>query len=146
MHGFSIQTAALITTVADAHWQIVSAADFNSDGEADLLWRNQATGENVLWQMNSFSIQTTAAITTVPDVNWQIVGTADFNRDATPDLVWRNQATGENVLWQMNSTGFQRTIFSPLYQTRIGRLQALLTWVVIAHPISSGVTMRLRKR
>ncbi|WP_322505541.1 FG-GAP repeat protein [Chroococcidiopsis cubana] len=30
--------------------------DFNGDGRADLLWRNEETGDNIIWLMNGTNI------------------------------------------------------------------------------------------
>jgi hypothetical protein len=98
----------LHTTLADLNWQIISTADFNRDGNADILWRNQATGENAIWQMNSTGYQTGYFLTTVADLNWRLLDTGDFNGDGTADLLWRNQATGENAIWQMNGFSTKR--------------------------------------
>ncbi len=39
-----------------------------------ILWRNTATGENVVWYMNGVSGTGAANLTTVTDQNWTIVG------------------------------------------------------------------------
>ncbi|BDI15034.1 hypothetical protein ANSO36C_08360 [Nostoc cf. commune SO-36] len=102
LDGFTFQSGYYLPSVADPAWQIAaSTADFNNDGIADILWRNQVTGANTIWEMNSTGYETTHTLPQV-DVNWQIVTTADFNRDSTPDILWRNMKTGENAIWQMN--------------------------------------------
>src|SRR4029077_19181830 len=35
----------------DVNWQLAGVADFNGDGQMDLLWHRN-TGENVVWFMN----------------------------------------------------------------------------------------------
>jgi hypothetical protein len=37
-------------------WSIVGTNDVNSDGKADILWHNAATGETQIWFMNGRSI------------------------------------------------------------------------------------------
>ena len=32
-------------------WQLVTSADINRDGAPDLIWRNSATGQNVVWYL-----------------------------------------------------------------------------------------------
>jgi hypothetical protein len=83
-------------------WRMVATADFNNDGEADILWRNFSTGANMVWYMNGTTHTGSADLEPVPDQNWRIVGTADFNSDGKPDIVWRNIATGANMVWYMN--------------------------------------------
>ncbi len=77
-------------------------SDFDRDGDPDILWRNQASGEIALWYMNGASPVSPQGIATVPDGNWKIVGVGDFDRDGDPDILWRHQGTGEIALWYMN--------------------------------------------
>ncbi|XHX79437.1 MAG: DUF4347 domain-containing protein [Stenomitos frigidus ULC029] len=109
LNNFTLQNSYFIPTLADLNWQIISTADFDRDGNADILWRNRSTGENAIWQMNSTGYQTGYFLTTVADLNWRLLDTGDFNGDGTADLVWRNQATGQNAIWQMNSFSVQTT-------------------------------------
>ncbi|MDZ7960685.1 MAG: VCBS repeat-containing protein, partial [Aulosira sp. DedQUE10] len=71
--------------------------------QTDLMWRNSATGQNVLWYMNDDKLLNGVLFNGVSDINWKIEGTADFNNDGHSDIVWRNYATGQNVLWYMNN-------------------------------------------
>jgi RHS repeat-associated protein len=90
--------------LTDPNWRIVGAADFNHDTKPDLVWRNAATGQNVVWFMNDTVATGFAVLTAVTDTNWRIVGVADFNSDGRPDLVWRNASTGENLIWFFDGT------------------------------------------
>jgi hypothetical protein len=80
--------------------------DFNSDGQTDILWRHDESGENVLWYMNGVTLAggefTTPAA--LEDVRWKMVGTHDFNADGQNDILWRHNVAGENVLWYMNGS------------------------------------------
>jgi hypothetical protein len=48
--------------------------DFNADGKADILWRNQASGDNLVWLMNGTTIAAGVVLTPIADTNWRIVG------------------------------------------------------------------------
>ncbi|XHX79436.1 MAG: Calx-beta domain-containing protein [Stenomitos frigidus ULC029] len=109
LNNFTLQSSYFMPTLADLNWQVISTADFDRDGDADILWRNRSTGENAIWQMNSTGYQTGYFLTTVADLNWRLLDTGDFNGDGTADLVWRNQATGQNAIWQMNNFSVQTT-------------------------------------
>jgi CSLREA domain-containing protein len=77
--------------------------DFNSNGTADLLWRNPATGENGLWLMNGATV-VGAQVLPSSGAAFQIAATADFDGDGHADILWHNPATGENGLWLMNGS------------------------------------------
>jgi hypothetical protein len=77
-------------------------ADFNGDGQEDLLWRNYSSGQNALWFMNGTIMTTSVSLPIVKDVNWRIQGTGDFTGDGQIDILWRNYTTGQNTIWVMN--------------------------------------------
>ena len=95
-------TSAYLPTIADQNWQIAGVADVNGDGKADLVWRNNATGENYYWLMNGIAILTQGYLPTVADLNWKLVGFGDLDGTGASDLVWRNSVTGENYAWLMD--------------------------------------------
>ncbi len=102
----------------DPNWQIQSLADFTGDGQTDILWRNVATGDLLVWEMNGTQFvqdvfikdNMGAAITNI-DPSWQIKEVADFNLDGHQDLFWVNNKTGETYFWEMN--GSTRTLDMP---------------------------------
>ena len=82
-------------------YQVLSVADFNNDGKADIFWR-RSNGENVLWNMNNGSqLQNGNDSIEFVGPEFAIAGTADFNGDGKMDILWRN-TSGSNVIWNMN--------------------------------------------
>ncbi len=94
--------------VADGAWKLAGSGDFNGDGNGDLLWRNQMTGENSLWLVNG-TTQKIVNLTPIADQTWQVGTVGDFNGDGNADILWRNQRTGENSIWTMNGTSIAGT-------------------------------------
>ncbi|MBW4695489.1 MAG: hypothetical protein KME27_27385 [Lyngbya sp. HA4199-MV5] len=91
-------------------------ADFNTDGRADLIWRNYATGQNTVWLMDGATRLSSTTLMSVADLNWRIEGLNDFTGDGKTDIVWRNYVTGQNALWVMDGT----TLRSSLYFQPVG--------------------------
>jgi len=88
--GFAPNDAAALSTVPTS-WKIVGTGDFNGDGRADILWRNDnGTLSNWLGRPDGgFSPNDANALSTVP-TSWTVVGTGDFNGDGRADILWRN--------------------------------------------------------
>jgi hypothetical protein len=75
--------------------------DVNGDGNADILWRNQATGQSWLWTMNGVVVDESKSLNTIP-LNWEIVGRGDFDGDGKSDIFWRNNDSGRNYIYLMD--------------------------------------------
>src|SRR6266850_2223226 len=102
MNGTAILAGeGYVRTVSNMSWQIAGTGDFDGDGQADILWRNQATGENYIFLMNGTTLSSEGYIRAVPDLNWKVVGIGDFDGDGRSDILWRNKATGENYIYPM---------------------------------------------
>lgn len=82
-------------------WEMAAVADFNGDGNPDILWQNVTTGERYLWFMSGTVHYGDASLGIVPP-NWEIAAVADFNHDGRPDILWVNRVTGSLYLWYMN--------------------------------------------
>nr|WP_293165585.1 Ig-like domain-containing protein [Okeania sp. SIO2C9] len=88
--------------------------DFNSDGMADILWRNSGSGKNQIWLMNSDGSRDSIAYPgNNRDSDWAIEEVTDFNQDQVPDILWRNTNENKNELWFMNSGGTRGSIAYP---------------------------------
>jgi len=92
--------------------------DLDGDVRADILWRNNSTGENYVYLMNGSTIAGEGYLRTVADPYWQVAGVGDFDGDGRADILWRNSSTGENYVYLMNGTtiageGYLRTVADP---------------------------------
>ncbi|MBW4507509.1 MAG: FG-GAP repeat protein [Scytonematopsis contorta HA4267-MV1] len=112
LNSFSSAGAKFITQVADTSWKMITAADFNGDGKADILWRNSRSGENAIWFMDASVVTNDGRYVSNSqfftnslrfiDTNWEMVGAGNFDADNKADIVWRNKVTGENAIWLMD--------------------------------------------
>jgi hypothetical protein len=60
----------------DINWVMAGTGDFNSDGQADVLWQNTTTGQRALWLINGIGGGfTPASIVNLGyvDTNWTMV-------------------------------------------------------------------------
>jgi len=104
MDGPAVRQAVMMNPgqVADTNWKPRATADFTGDGWPDLLWRNEATGELVLWEMNGRTFVAARALNPgSADPAWKIGAVEDANGDGWPDIVWHNETTGQIALWTM---------------------------------------------
>ncbi len=76
--------------------------------QADLLLRNNASGDVAIWGLDNTQIaagdyaQLADGTVIRPDANWKLIsGKSDFNNDGVRDLVWFNTASTETAIWYM---------------------------------------------
>lgn len=98
--------------------------DFNGDGKNDIVWRNQATGQNIVWNMNGATMLSFNTLPTVGDTSFEMRGLADFDGDGNADVLWRNANTGSVYIWTMNGT--------TLVSSSLVRTVADLNWDIAA--------------
>lgn len=80
-------------------WSIVSTADFNGDGKADLLWKKDGTDYYVTWLMNGPAIISGAIHNAQP--GWTVKSLADFNGDGKADILWYHSSINRYYMWLM---------------------------------------------
>ncbi|MCH9695885.1 MAG: FG-GAP-like repeat-containing protein [Gammaproteobacteria bacterium] len=104
MDGASIASSLSVTTVpSPSVWEVAGNGDYDGDGNSDILWRNNSTGQNHLYLMNGATVASSVSTTTVPDpANWMVAGSGDYNGDGNSDILWRNETTGQNHMYLMD--------------------------------------------
>jgi hypothetical protein len=83
------------------NWAVVGTADVEGNGRPDIVWRNGATGEVVLWQFGGDQVSQQVSLGVV-SADYQIVGLADLAGDGKQDILWRSVSSGAVYVWGMN--------------------------------------------
>ncbi|TPH18379.1 VCBS repeat-containing protein [Litorilituus lipolyticus] len=73
MRDGQINQSLQINRIADRQWQMANMADFDGDGKADILWRNQSSGSTYMYLMNGNAIigQGSSAVI---GTDWRLIG------------------------------------------------------------------------
>jgi len=105
LNGLTVlNQGSLSGALTDPDNLIVSTADFNGDGTADILTRGDINGLipgafhiDLMSGMNV--IDSNWLLTMSQDLNDEVMSTKDFNRDGKADVLLRNKVSG---VWTMN--------------------------------------------
>src|SRR6478735_8506969 len=115
--GFTNVSSAL-NTADSSGWLPVARADFNKDGQTDILWHNGSSDSGItqVWYMNGAARtgfeNFSSSLNFIDSNGWRFLGSADFDKNGGADLFAHNGATGEFQVWFMN--GITRTSVSNL--------------------------------
>ena len=75
-----------------ASWNVVTAADFNGDGRADILWeKSDGTLGEWLGQADGSFVDNSSNMHKFLPSGWGVAASGDFNGDGRDDLLIRNQ-------------------------------------------------------
>ena len=125
--------------------------DFNGDGQPDLMWQLNSTGQAAVWYLGGAqgnTYQSWAWLNGGDLPGWSLVGAADFNGDGHPDLIWQNDSTRQIAVWYMG--GAQGNTYQSWAWLNGNGLPG---WTLVSaadlnddgHPDSSGRTTALGK-
>ncbi|WP_437719475.1 VCBS repeat-containing protein [Sorangium sp. So ce448] len=86
-------------------WRVVMAADFNSDGMADVLWGNPTISQMAVSLMNGAHLLAQGPeLPGPPGQSWEVRTTGDTNFDGMADGVWQVTGTNRMAVYLMHST------------------------------------------
>jgi hypothetical protein len=88
--------------------EIVGAADFSGNGQADILCYDSSIGETQIWSMDGYRL--VRRDTVIRDNGnavfigspHMIMAAADFDGNGSADIVWYNSFTGQADVWYMD--------------------------------------------
>jgi hypothetical protein len=86
-------------------WNVVGVGDFNGDGRADILWRNNdgIISDWLAQGDGSFVDNGANSAASVP--SWHPIQVADFNGDGRADILWHQDGTDIYSEWLGTSSG-----------------------------------------
>jgi elongation factor P hydroxylase len=98
--------------IAPSGWNLITTADFNSNGNPDYVLSNANTRATAVWYMNNNVFVSAAFGPTLP-VGWELKGVADFNGDNHPDYALFSSATHQTALWYLSGSTYITGVYGP---------------------------------
>jgi hypothetical protein len=96
--------------VSPLAWKVSGVADTNGDGRADVIYRNDATGEVFVWLTAAGGLsRSSGGWINSTTLDWKIMGVADTNGDRRADIIYRNSSTGQLFVWLTGASGISQT-------------------------------------
>ncbi|WP_295524638.1 FG-GAP-like repeat-containing protein [Novosphingobium sp. Chol11] len=104
-NGGFIDNGSVVNQFVPTAWKIAGTGDFNGDGRADIVWRND-NGQLSQWlgTANGGLSDNGAIVNQSVPTAWKIAGTGDFNNDGFSDVLWRND-NGQLSQWLGSANG-----------------------------------------
>lgn len=102
----------------DLMWNVAAVADFDADGDPDILFRHDVSARLVIWNMDGVVREDGGFVDPDRPVDfelWNVAGAWDVDQDGIADIVFRHNVSGAIVVWFMDSKRHRRcgTYFNP---------------------------------
>lgn len=94
-------------------YEVAGVGDFDNNGLADVLWRNEAATELWVWIGQAGGTYAVTYLRAYP-TGWDIVGVGDSNADGRSDIFWHNRTSDQMQTWLMNGATW---VYGPLRPT-----------------------------
>jgi hypothetical protein len=78
MNGGAISSQGIVYYEPNLAWKVVAVGDYNGDGKADLLFRNDSTGHVYLALMNGLAISGQGMVYYEPNTQWKVLGPLEY--------------------------------------------------------------------
>jgi hypothetical protein len=112
--GAALAQEVVIPEFDTTGWSIKGIRDYDGDGDVDIFWRHDTSGQGVFWQMSGLKFE--KGVVAGPQGNyrdWTVNGFGDFDRDGDQDIFWHNNISGLNVLWEMQGLNYKSGTILP---------------------------------
>jgi hypothetical protein len=109
MDGVKMKASTLLRPArpSDPGWRLVGSADFNHDGNTDLVFQHTDGTLGVWYMRGTRLVEATLLSPLQPASGWRVAGVNDYNRDGRPDLLFQH-TNGNLGIWHMNGITLDR--------------------------------------
>jgi hypothetical protein len=90
-------------------------ADFNQDGQQDLLLYNGTTRQLAIWYLNANRVRIGGAYAPTIPAGYSFIDVGDFNGDHHPDLLLYNPSTRKTAIWFLNNNVYIGGVWGPTF-------------------------------
>jgi hypothetical protein len=90
--------------------RLACSADFDTDGDLDLLWQPTAPGPPVLWQMDGNAVGDSITLAGFAAGSWEAATCSDTDGDGHSEIVWRNPADEQLRIWAIQGGTVASTV------------------------------------
>ena len=103
-HARGLPRSLAFKARAFAAWVARAVVDMSRDGQPDLVWHHQQTGDVYVWFLSGTSVSWGSYLSPAgyPDTQWKVARIADVDGSGQPDILWRREATGELYVWLLD--------------------------------------------
>lgn len=97
--------------ITSAQWDLSGLADFDEDGNLDILWYNKTNSNIRSWQLqgpdgNQFTLgQDDKQLVAGPGTAWTAVSYGDVDEDGHQDIIWQRNSDHVLVAWLLDGAG-----------------------------------------
>lgn len=99
MSSENVTSQGFVSRESSTNETIKAVSDFNKDGFADVLHRNEGTGEWNLTLLKNRSVLDEIPLPMSRSSSWEIIAAKDFNGNGNTDVLIRNKSNGSWVIY-----------------------------------------------
>jgi hypothetical protein len=101
----------LVDRQRTARWGVIDSADYDGNGQSDLLWRDlslDGQGSAGVWHLTNSLKLSGDSLDLNLGLDHAVLGSADYDGDGSADLLVFDPSTRELTLWLMGGSGVLR--------------------------------------
>lgn len=104
LNGTTVVQSRTVTPAPLAGWVVAAYADFDRDGQSDIVMQNSTTRAVSILFMDGATVRASKSLSQPLGVGWQVMASGDFNYDGRSDLIVQNVNTQQVSVLTLTGT------------------------------------------